>query len=109
MYGRQAWKSTAALISLLLCILSWELVAAMFVGRWLFGPNWFGAHREWIAFAAGVALSVFHILVGRRLMRQHYQPGDESKRSLTAGQALVVIVLVVGAGVFGTWLFINGQ
>jgi hypothetical protein len=105
---RSAWRSTAALISFVLCALSWELTGAMFVGRWLFGPDWFGPHREWAAFAVSVALSVFHTLVGRPLMQKHCQPGDSPNRSLTAGQAIAVIVLMVCAGAFGTWLFCQG-
>lgn len=80
----------------------------MFVGRRLFGPEWFGAHREWAAFTVSVALSVFHALIGRRLIKRHYQVGDQSNRSLSASQAIAVIVLVVGAGAFCTWLFCKG-
>jgi hypothetical protein len=108
MLDRTVWKSTAALISFLLCALSWELTVATFVGRWLFGPHWFGTRREWAAFALSVALSIFHRFVGRPLIQRHYQAGDQSNRSLSASQAIAVIVLVVGAGAFGTWLFCKG-
>ncbi len=80
----------------------------MFVGRWLFGPGWFGPHREWAAFTISVALFMFHALVGRPLMQRYSQSGDPSNRSLTVGQAVAVIVIMVGAGAFGIWLFCQG-
>jgi hypothetical protein len=80
----------------------------MFAGRRLFGSDWFGTHREWAAFAVSVALSIFHAIVGRPLIQQHYEAGDQSNRSLSASQGIAVIVLVVGAGAFGTWLFCKG-
>jgi hypothetical protein len=103
-----AWRSTAALVSFTLCVLSWELSAAMFAGRWLFGQTWFGPHREWAAFAVSVASSLFHRFIGRRLIRNHYQSGNSSIRSLSAGQAVAVTVLVIAGGAFGTWLFCRG-
>ena len=108
MRQRGSWRSTATLVSLVLCVLSWELSAAMFTGRWLFGADWFGPHREWAAFAVSVAMSVFHWLWGRRLLQKNYQPGDPSHRSLTASQMAAVCVMMIGAGVFGTWLFCRG-
>jgi predicted permease len=108
MYKRPKCKSTAALISFVLCVLSWELTAAMFIGRWLFGPNWFGPDREWAAFAISIALSNYQGLIGRTLIRKHYQFGDSSLRTLTVGQVVAVIVMMIGAGAFGTWLFCQG-
>jgi hypothetical protein len=104
----QTWRSTAALVSLVLCALSWELSAAMFAGRWMFGADWFGRHREWAAFGVSVALSVFYWFWGRRLLQKNYRPGDTSQRSLTAGQVLAVTVIMVVGGAFGTWLFCRG-
>src|SRR5271169_222002 len=96
--GRPKWRSTAALASLLLCVLSWELDAAILFGRWLFGPNWFGLQRVLLALSVSVTLSVFHWFWGRPLLRKHFRPGDQSKRSLTVVQAAIVIVMMVGAG-----------
>src|ERR1019366_4933714 len=71
-----AWRSTPALVSLVLCDLSWILSAAMFGGRRLFGPGWFGQDREWVALGVSVALSIFHWFWGRRLLRQNYDLRD---------------------------------
>lgn len=103
------WRSTAALVSLVFCVLSWELTGAMFVGRWLFGPLWFGPHREWFALGVGVGLSAYHLLWGRRLLQKHYRVGDASDKSLTVLQVVAVAVLLVAAGAFGTWLFVHGR
>lgn len=109
MSERPVVKSTAALISLILFILSWELTAAIFVGRWLFGPAWFGPFREWVALAISIVLSLYHVFVGRPLLRKYYpQIGVLSQHSLTVGQAIVVVVMMVGTGVIGTWLFSQG-
>ena len=100
---RPTWKSTAALVSLVLCALSWDLTAVMFGGRWLFGAGWFGPHREWIAFVVSAAFSIYHLCWGRPLLRKYYQHGDASQRTLTVGQSAAVIVMVVGFGAFATW------
>lgn len=92
---------TAAIVSLLLLCLSWELTAALFIGRWLFGPGWFGPCREWVALGVSMGLLIQYQLWGRRLMRQHYRVAHK----LTLGQAVIVVILMVGAGAFGTWLF----
>lgn len=106
MSERPVLKSTAALISLILFILSWQLTAAIFIGRWLFGPAWLSPHRAWVVVAITVALSLYHVLVGRPLLRRYYpQTGDLSKHSLTLSQSITVVVMMIGAGVIGTWLF----
>ena len=105
---RPTWKSTGALVSLVLCVLSWELCAAVLVGCWLFGAGWFGPQRSWAVFGVTAALSVFHSFWGRRWLQKNYRPGDPSQRSLTGGQVVAVTVVVIGAGAFGTWLFCRG-
>jgi hypothetical protein len=101
------WKSSAALISYLLCILSWELSAVMLAGRRLFGQNWFGPEREWAAFAVSVALSLFYLFIGRPLLQKHYQQGDSFNRSLSGVQAIAVAVVMVAGGAFFAWLFFH--
>jgi hypothetical protein len=108
MNQRSSWKSTAALVSIILCTLSWELTAAMFIGRRLFGADWFGPDREWGALTVSIILSFYHAFIGRRLIQQHSKPCDPSQRALTTWQAIIVILLFVSAGAFGTWLFCHG-
>jgi hypothetical protein len=97
------WRSAALVVSFMLCILSWELTAAMFVGHWLFGAGWFGPDREWAAFGVSAALSVYYGFWGRNLIREHHR--KVGQEHMTGGQAIAVIVLAVAAGAFGTWLF----
>ncbi len=104
MGNRATWGPTAAVVSLLLLALSWALTTALFIGRWLFGPGWFGLWREWAALGISVGLLVQHQVWGRRLIRQHYQVGHK----LTVGQTILVVIIVLAAGVFGTWLFVHG-
>ena len=80
----------------------------VFTGRWLFGADWFGPHREWAAFGVSVALSIFHWFWGTPLLQKNYQPTDPSQRSLTANQMVAVCVMMISAGAFGTWLFCAG-
>ncbi|MCD4728668.1 MAG: hypothetical protein K8R46_13465 [Pirellulales bacterium] len=98
-------ESTAALVGLLLLLLSWELTAAMFLGRWLFGPGWFGPFREWMALGLSVALSIYHHFWGRKLLRHPHQIG----RRLTFSQTIVTVILMITAGVIGTFLFCHGR
>jgi hypothetical protein len=102
----QPWKSTAALIACILCALSWELTAFKFALRWMLGPAWIGPNGEWTAFSVSVLLSLYHWFFGRQLIKEHYRLGDESKRSLTAVQAAVVIVISVAVGAFIPWVFL---
>src|SRR5437016_2339377 len=87
--------STATHVSYILWVLSWELTGAMFLGRWLFGPQWFGPHREWAALGVSVALSIYHLIWGRARIRQYRIAARGRQPVITWGQALVVVGLVV--------------
>jgi hypothetical protein len=97
--------STADLIGILLYILSWELTAALFAGRWLFGPGWFGPWREWVALGISVALSVYYAVRGRWEVLRFFLTAQYCGQ-LSRRQALVVVALVTFAGAFAAWLFI---
>jgi hypothetical protein len=100
---------TATLLSFMLWILSWELTCAMFLGRWLFGPQWFGPHREWAALGVSVALSIYLFVWGRAQIRQLTSAARGRQLTMTWGQSLLVVGLVVLEGVFATWLFVHGR
>jgi hypothetical protein len=99
---------TVDLIGLLLLAMSWLLTAALFAGRWLFGPGWFGPHREWAALGVSVVLSAYYAIWGRRQVRRYYLTA-QTRGQLSRWQALAVVALVMMAAAFGTWLFVRGR
>ena len=98
----------ADLFGVLLFTMSWELTAALFAGRWLFGPGWFGPHREWAALGVSVALSVYYAIWGRRQVRRYHLTA-QGRGHVSPQQAFVVVILVTAAGAFATWLFVRGR
>jgi hypothetical protein len=102
------WRSTSPVVSFVLRVLSWELTAALFGGRWLFGSDWLGAQREWAALGVSLTLSLYHWFWGRRLLRRHFQLEGQSPGTMNWGQAMAVVVLMIAGGAFGTWLFCWG-
>lgn len=108
MENRPVWKSTPALISFMLCVLSWALSAFVFVIHHVVAPDWFGPDRERAAYAVSLALTFFHAFIGRRLLRTHFT-SDQSRRSVNARQAVIIILILVAAGVFVTWLCSQGR
>jgi hypothetical protein len=98
-----------ALLSYLLCLLSWQLTAALFLGRWLLGPAGLGPHREWAALALSVVLSGYYVLWGRNHVRRYRRMTRGRREALTWRQALIVAALMTAVGAFGTWLFVQGR
>lgn len=105
MIQRGTWKSTAALLSLILWSFSLELSVAVYLGHQIFGPGWMDPVRERIVYLVTMILSLFHWFVGRKLMKLHIQRGDASRRSMQSHQVITVVVLLIAGGAFGTWLF----
>jgi hypothetical protein len=98
---------TATLLSVFALIFSWQLTAALFVGRWLFGPGWLGPHRELVTLGVSTVLSIYYAVWGRARMEQYKRATQGSQQTMTWGQAGLVVMLVVFRGVFGTWLFVR--
>ena len=65
--------------------------------------------RGWYVIHGDRESTIYHGFYGQRMMRKHSVWDDASSRSLTCGQAVAIIVILVGGGAFATWLFCHGR
>ena len=96
-------RRVAPVISFMLCMLSWELTAAMFGTRWLFGPGWFGPDKEWVRIWRERGLVRLPCVLWTAPDVEILHKGLQEQ--MTVAQAFAVVLLSIAAGVFGTWLF----
>ncbi len=107
MTSRDNQRASGAIVSLILLCMSLQLTAAMLFGRCFFGPGWFGTTKEIAAYSVSALLFVLHRVWGRKRVAGAFDPQTMPTRNLSALDALMVIVLVIAAGCFGTWLFVG--
>jgi hypothetical protein len=90
--------------ALLLTFYSWMLTAVIFGGQWLLGNGWPGALRENVSLAVTCCLTLFVSTVCRGQLRALRQRRKQGPIVISAAQAGVVVLIVLAAGIYGTWL-----
>jgi hypothetical protein len=90
--------------AMLLTIYSWMLTAVIVGGQWLLGNGWPGALRENVSLGVTFCLTLFVATVCRGQFRALRQLRKKGPIVISAGQAWWVILIVLGAGAYGTWL-----
>ncbi len=80
------------------------LALTLWVGRWLTLGQWPTPGKEWIASGVAAVLATYSMIWGQRDYRVYAVLARRSPVALTAGQALLVVLIVVAFGCFGTWL-----
>jgi hypothetical protein len=90
--------------ALLLTFYSWMLTAVTFGGQWLLGNGWPGALRENVSVAVTCCLTLFVSTVCRGQLRAMRQLRKKGPIVISAAQAGVVVLIVLAAGIYGTWL-----
>ena len=94
-------------MSLVLLIMSIQLTAAMLFGRWFFGPGWFGPTKEIAAYSVSAVLFVIHKLWGRSRVAGAFDRETRPTQNISGTDAVMVVILVIAGGCFGTWLFVD--
>ncbi len=97
--------STGTLVSFLLMIFSWQLTIAMFAAQWLFDFAWLTPSRRWSALAVSTLLTVYYRFYGKHQIKIYHETKIGRQPYITYWHAILVVVLVVGFGAFGAWLF----
>jgi hypothetical protein len=97
---------TLTLLCVLAMVLSWQLTAAVYIGKWLFGPGWFGPHKVWATLSVSVILTVIYRVWGRGRLQEYHRLSQSRQQFMTWTQAALVVVLMIAAGSFGAWLFV---
>jgi hypothetical protein len=95
---------TLGIVALLLTIYSWLLTAVLFGGQWLLGNGWPGPLRENVSLGVTCGLSLFVGTVCRRQFRALLHRRKRGPIVLGAGQAGLVVLIALAAGIYGTWL-----
>jgi hypothetical protein len=90
--------------ALLLTTYSWMLTAVIFGGQWLLGNGWPGALRENVSLSVTCCLTLFVATVCRGQFRTLRQLRKKGPIVISAAQAWVVVLIVLAAGIYGTWL-----
>jgi len=96
-------KPTLAILILLICIYSWMLTAAMHLFDAFFknGP---GSFKYYLTLGIAIASSVFVQVYGKRVVREHFGRQGGVNLELNPRQAALVTALVVGFGIYLTWV-----
>jgi hypothetical protein len=80
------------------------LTGVVFGGQWLLGNAWPGALREYVSLGVTLCLTLFVGTIGRGKFRALRQQRRNGAVVITGGQAWLVVLIVLGAGIYGTWL-----
>jgi hypothetical protein len=100
---RVVYVPTSALVGFMLSVLSWLLVALLWAGRQWTDGQWPGRLKVWVAVLVAIAATVYLFGWGRPAWRANPMPPGDTI-GVTRGQAFWVVLIVVAAGAFGTWL-----
>jgi hypothetical protein len=98
-----AYLPTSALLALLLVIFSWMLTLLLWAGRIITEGQWPGGLKLSVCSAVSMGATVFLVTCGRQTLRMN-RPPPGTRIGITAVQALLVVLLVLAVGSFGTWL-----
>ena len=99
----QTNKPTFAIIVLLIGVYSWMLTFAMLVFAAFFknGP---GSAKYFGTLGIAISSTLFMLIYGKRVVRQHFASRGGRNLEISAGQAACVVIFVVGCGVYFAWL-----
>ena len=98
-----AHTPTSTLLGLLLTIFSWMLTILLWVGKIITDGQWPGHLKLSVCSAVSAVATAFLATYGRHAWRKN-RPPPGTELSITGVQALLVVVLVLAVGSFGTWL-----
>lgn len=99
----QTRTPTFAILVLLIGVYSWLLTLAMHVFGALFknGP---GSVKYYLTLGIAIASTLYMQFHGKRVVRRHFGARGGRNLVLSTGQAVYVVVFVVGCGIYLTWL-----
>src|SRR5215475_6120308 len=96
-------RSMVAILSLLLCVLSWELTAALFFRHAVFGGRWLMPLKQILALAVSASLSVYVRVWARPLVQEYRRQGQPIGNTLSGLEIVAVTLMVVAASAFAVW------
>jgi hypothetical protein len=80
------------------------LTAIIVGGQWILGNGWPGPLRENVSLGVSVSLTLFLGTVGRGQVRALQRQRHKGPIVINGRQACLVVLIVVAAGIYGTWL-----